>query len=124
MSHIWNFAENSRRKGNSNSCGAVLANAGLVAANDRPVDTTSNNITQHKDNSLLPQQPRPNLSLVSSTPSNSLPLVWRSLQDQGILTAASDIIVRAWRHGTIKQYKPYLCKAWFPYGRECVVTVS
>ena len=47
----------------------------------------------------------------------SLPLVWRSLQNQGISAAASDIIVRAWRHGTIKQYKPYLCK-WESYCRK------
>ena len=39
----------------------------------------------------------------SLTLSTYLSLVWRSLQDQGISTAASDIIVRAWRHGTIKQ---------------------
>ena len=49
------FCRKFKRKSNSDSCGRALANADLVAANDRTVDTTSNNFTQHKDNSLPPQ---------------------------------------------------------------------
>ena len=91
-----------------------MANANLVAAIGQPIDTTSHHATQHKDNRIPSQQPRPHSSPVSSTSSPYLPLVWRSLQSQGISTTASDIIVRAWRQGTIKQYKPHLCK-WESY---------
>ena len=101
-------------QGDSDSRDSTLANANLVAAIGQPVDTTSHQATQHKDNRIPSQQPHPHSSPVFSTSSPYLPLVRRSLQSQGISTTASDIIVRAWRQGTIKQYKPHLCK-WESY---------
>ena len=91
-----------------------MANADLVAAPDQSVDTAPNHSSQHQDNSPPSQQPRPYSPLVSATPSTYLPLVRWSLQNQGISTAASDIIIRAWRPGTIKQYEPYFGK-WESY---------
>ena len=121
--------KNSRRKGHSCSCNPTLANADLVAAPNQSVDTTPNHSTQHQDKSPPSQQPRLYSPLVSTTPSTYLPLVRRSLQNQGISTAASDIIIRAWRPGTIKQYKPYLGK-WESYCSQrkinplCATTVD
>ena len=73
------------------------------------------------DNPVLPPK-RKKLLFLPSSPEKihplypklellDVPLVWRSLESQGISTEASRIIVQSWRSGTTTQYQTYY-KKW------------
>ncbi len=46
-----------------------------------------------------------------------MPLIWGSLKEQGLSDEAAEIIYQSWRHGTTKQYRPYL-RQWERYCRK------
>jgi hypothetical protein len=89
----------------------------VVKANESIDSPASATTTKEKDNSDPSKQPGSNTPTPPSSGTNNLPLVWKSLENQSLSTAASNIITQSWRQGTIKQYKSYLQK-WELYCSE------
>ncbi|CAB4010938.1 Transposon Tf2-6 poly, partial [Paramuricea clavata] len=87
-----------------------IANSDMVAKTNESTNSSTNTITENKDDTDPPEQSGSNTSTVSASRANNLPLVWKSLEEQGISAGASNIIVQSWRQGTAKQYRSYLQK--------------
>ncbi|CAB3997611.1 Enzymatic poly, partial [Paramuricea clavata] len=87
-----------------------MANSDMVAKTNESTNSSTNTITKNKDDTDPPEQSGSNTSTVSASRANNLPLVWKSLEEQGISAGASNIIVQSWRQGTAKQYRSYLQK--------------
>ncbi len=89
----------------------------MVVSNDTTCHTSSSSFAKHHDNDIPPSQPNDDSLYVPSSPAAFLTLIRRSLENQRISTEASDLIISAWRQGTIKQYKPYF-ERWTSYCRQ------
>ena len=87
-----------------------MANSDIVTKTNESTNSSTNTITKNKDDTDPPKQSGSNTSTVSTSRANNLPLVWKSLEEQGISAGASNIIVQSWRQGTAKQYRSYLQK--------------
>ena len=81
------------------------------------IDSSAVTTTKEKDNTHSSKQSGSNSPALPSSRTNDLPLVWKSLKNQGLSAAASNIITQSWRQGTVKQYRSYLQK-WELYCRE------
>ena len=87
-----------------------MANSDIVTKTNESTNSSTNTITKNKDDTDPPEQSGSNTSTVSTFRANNLPLVWKSIEEQGISASASNIIVQSWRHWTAKQYRSYLQK--------------
>ena len=88
-----------------------MANPNMVACLDENADRQSSTPTQKTETAVPSEQSRNDSPSVSKTGAADVPLVWRSLESQGISTAASRIIMQSWRSGTTTQYQTYY-KKW------------
>ena len=84
-----------------------MANPNMVARLDENADRESSTTTQQKETAVSSKKPSNDSPSASKTGAADVPLVWRSLESQGISTEASRIIMQSWRSGTTTQYQTY-----------------
>ena len=105
------IAEDPTGEGPRNYYCSEMANPNMVACLDENADRQSSTTTQQKETAVSSKQPRNDLPSVSKTRAADVPLVWSSLESQGISTEASRIIMQSWRPCTTTQYQTYY-KKW------------
>ena len=93
FSYQQSIAKDPTGEGSRNYHCPELANPNMVACLDENADRQFGTTTQQKETAVSSQQPRNDSPSVSRTGAADVPLVWRSLESQGISTAASRIIM-------------------------------
>lgn len=111
FSYLQSIAEDPTGEGSGNYHCAEMANTNVVACLDENAGRQSSTTTQKKETAVSSEQSRKDSPSISKTGAADVPLVWRSLESQGISTEASRIIVQSWRSGTTTQYQTYY-KKW------------
>ena len=107
FSYQQSIAEDPTGESSRNYYCSEMANPNMVACLDQNADRQSSTTTQPKETAVSSKQPSNDSPSVSKTGAADVPLVWRSLESQGISTDASRIIMQSWRSGTTTQYQTY-----------------
>ena len=107
FSYQQSIAEDPKGESSRNYYCSEMANPNMVACLDENADRQSSTSTQQKETAVSSNQPSNDSPSVSKTGAPDVPLVWRSLESQGISTDASRIIMQSWRSGTTNQYQTY-----------------
>lgn len=110
LSYFQSTTEDSMGKINRHINSSKVADPSLVAFADANVNQESTGSTQYQNNTDPPESPIQNPSTVPKAGTAFLPLIRKSLQNQGISADASSIIEESWRKSTAKQYQPYIRK--------------
>ena len=74
-----------------NSLDLTLAKTDMVAKTNEPTNSSPDTITKDKDNTRLSEQSGSNTLTLSSSAANDLPLIWKSLENQGLSTLSPNL---------------------------------
>lgn len=98
-------------KSSGGHCCSKMANSDMVACAGANVDQQPNPPRKRKNTADSSWHHSKDSPPISQTGTVDVPLVWRSLEIQGISAEASRLIIRSSRSGTASQYQAYY-KKW------------